>query len=299
MTNPHVTIRGTLARVTHTRGGCWFAGVVERDGEAPVNVAGVVSPIPRPGSRVTLECTIEKTEWGDRYRIARAEVEPPGDVEGAVLAILSLPWIGVAKARDLAAKLGPDPLSRIANDPTALDGVKGLGKAKADRIREVVKAEFGTRSTDERLYALGLRDGRIRRCRERFGASLDAILDENPYRLVDVPGVSFRAIDDGVMRGGRFAPHSPFRAAAAVSHCLAVAADEDGHTWLPLEAVGAALDGLRLAYPIPHDAIEEGVAECVRAGTAVRVEGQRGIALPEVASDEERIAAKILAMIAK
>lgn len=78
-----------------------------------------------------------------------------------------------------------------------------------------------------------------RRARAHFGTRLDAILDENPYRLTEIAGVGWRHADAAAIHFG-MRRADPRRQAAAALHVLAEA-EQDGHTALPLAMFGARM----------------------------------------------------------
>ena len=76
----------------------------------------------------------------------------------------------------------------------------------------------------------------------------------DPYRLTDLPGFGFKKADIIALKLG-VPPDSPKRAAAATCYVLEQAAQKEGHTWLPLTAVNAAVREFALEAQVHQDKI--------------------------------------------
>jgi hypothetical protein len=164
-----------------------------------------------------------------------------------------------------------------------------MSAARIETVGLAIRADADNATLKQTLFSYGIGPGRQKRIVEHFqarGLDVARVIARNPYRLVEVSGVSFRAVDDGAMKTGRFALDSPFRAGAAVVFALEEAASE-GHTWRTLEEIEGDLSRLRLATPIPPDAVDAGIAEAVKDGAVVRVERMTGLALARIREDED------------
>lgn len=296
-----VELRGRLERVAFD-GGAWFVGKVRGANGLPLTIKGPTpdGTAPRVGSDLTLE-----GDWKDDGRFGRQFVfrtisaRPPADREGVIGYLETMPGIGPKTAESLWEKHRENAISELLRDPAAaLDGIKGTAR-KIEEISVAIRADADNASLKQTLFSYGIGAGRQRRIVEWFekkGLDVGRVIDRNPYRLVDVPGVSFRAVDDGAMKTGRFREDSPFRAAAAIVFALEEAADK-GHTWRTLGELDGDLSALRLATPIPSDVVKDGIAEAVKTGSVVRVAGMAGLAVARIAEDEDYNAARLIEIL--
>ena len=284
-------LRVRLERVAYD-GGRFFVGKARLDGMLRT-IKGPTpnGEAPRPGSDLELEGEWEDSErFGNQFAFTKIGVATPADREGVVGFLEELPCVGAVTAAALWERHGENAIAALLTNPEkALAGIKGIGKATVEKIGVAVRAEAETASLKQTLHSYGIGPGRQKRIREHFesrGLDVARVVARNPYRLVEVSGVSFRMVDDGAMKTGRFAMDSPFRAGAAVVFALEEAANE-GHTWRTLAEVERDLARLKLATPIPPDAVDAGIGEAVKDESVVRVERMTGLALARVRSDEE------------
>ena len=172
-----------------------------------------------------------------------APIEPAG-IE-RYLASKTFEGIGPTLAGRIVKKLGSETLERIQSEPSALDGIPGLGTKVAERLRETVASQASVHRTFAFLVGLSLGPQLAQAAIARFGPDCETAVRRDPYVLTRVHGVGFRRADRAAARLGMPAD-DPRRMAAAMAHVLDEGAG-DGHTWLPLgelvDAARIALDG--------------------------------------------------------
>src|SRR5690606_15286939 len=112
-------------------------------------------------------------------------------------------------------------IKRLLADPEQLASVPGIGKQGAAAVASL-REQRDMFEVEAQLSELGLGSRTRARAIEHFGGIDETreILASNPYRLVEVERVSFRAVDDHLLKVQRFAPDSPFRATAAIVEAL-------------------------------------------------------------------------------
>jgi len=154
----------------------------------------------------------------------------------AVVDYLSLNCAGVGKA--LAGKIydsiGAESIERLKNNPTSVSrAVDGLSVEKAVKASqklsdiedsEQLKLQLGTL-----LAGTSAHKGHIKALIERYGSSAPDIVQNEPYRLVEVHGIGFRVADSIAVKNG-VDLDSPERVAACADHLLKTWERQGGHT---------------------------------------------------------------------
>ena len=156
-----------------------------------------------------------------------------------------------------------DALERIAEDPAALDGIKGLRPETAETLAQAVVERASTHRVFAFLSQLGLGPLTAQAVASKLGPDCEERIHANPFVLATVPTVGFLTADRVAKRVG-VAPDDPRRLRAVTRHVLERAQD-DGHVLLPLGEVlqrsAAALEGAapREAFVRALDEMEDGL----------------------------------------
>lgn len=274
-----VTVTGEFIRATAEKGN-WFAGLLtcSETGER-VSFCGASPLMPPIGSELAITGKWEdRGQWGMQLKAERISYSTPTTREGALRVLKTLPGIGEARARALIDQLGADTVIRkLLDNPEQLEHVPGIGKKGAEAIQHL-KEQRELFEVEAELSNLGLGPRTSANAIEHFGGieATAAVLQTNPYRLVEVDRVSFRRVDEYLLKTQRFPADSPFRAAAAIIEALNEAASSDGHTWVPRSQIGDALDRLKLGVPIPAGVVETALESSVKKGALVLVHAGEG-----------------------
>ncbi len=202
---------------------------------------------------------------GAQFEFELAEPLPPATEEGLVRYLSSKAFEGVGPtlARRIVDKLGEDALERIAEDPAALDGIKGLRPETAETLAQAVVERASTHRVFAFLSQLGLGPLTAQAVASKLGPDCEERIHANPFVLATVPTVGFLTADRVAKRLG-IAPDDPRRLRAVTRHVLERAQD-DGHVLLPLgemlQRSAAALEGAapREAFVRALDEMEDGL----------------------------------------
>ncbi|MDF1836334.1 MAG: ATP-dependent RecD-like DNA helicase, partial [Planctomycetota bacterium] len=140
----------------------------------------------------------------------------------------AFPGVGAVTAQRIVDELGTDALDRIASEPTCLDDIRGLRPEAAEALRESLADQVVMHRSLAFLLGLGLATHQARAVIERHGATSEAEVRRDPYRLAVIPGIGF-ATADRTARSLGIGDHDPRRLQAGLQYSLQESAD-DGHS---------------------------------------------------------------------
>ena len=149
--------------------------------------------------------------------------------------------LGESTARDLVAHYGDAELVKILdNDPDRLLEFKGIKDKKLTKIKESWDKHKCLREISAYLIPAGVTPCMLIRVYNHFGADSVHKLKKNPYCLTERQGIGFKS-SDAVARNLNVAFDSPFRVKAGIAYALLDAAENSGHTCLPLPDLYSSL----------------------------------------------------------
>lgn len=233
---PTTELHGQLERFRFRNPDTGFAVVqfVPDGRERPLAAVGMLAQLTE-GQRVKLTGRIiEHPRFGRQIEVEFAEAVVPSSAEGieAYLSSRLIKGIGPAIAARITETFGTDALRIIGEEPERLREIKGLGTKRIKELSAAVAAQRDVQDVMVFLRTYGLGQGLAARIVKRYGRGASALIQADPYRLVDeVIGIGFRTADDVATRLG-LARDAPERLRAGLLHCLVVAA-RDGHCHLP------------------------------------------------------------------
>jgi exodeoxyribonuclease V alpha subunit len=214
-------------------------------------------------------------KYGEQFQVASYQTLTPSTIAGIEKYLGSgmVPGIGPELAKRIVRKFGMRTLEIIANDPSRLTEVEGIGRVRAERIRGEWHAQREVQDVMVFLQGHGVSTAYAVRIYKKYGAAALGIVRENPYRLaIDVWGIGFKTADL-VARNLGIGKDSPARAEAGVLHVLGELVD-DGHVHAPEHAVLAEAEKL---LEVGEDIIRPAFDRLVAAGRLVREDlGDRG-----------------------
>lgn len=262
---PHETLEGILERVVYRSDDDRFiVALVQIDGQpAPLRVVGELAGLGE-GERVRLIGGHRvDPRHGPQFKVVAGYPVLPKSREAveAWLAAGHVKSIGKTLAARLVAWFGDKTLHVILDAPERLEEVEGIGPKRRREIAAQVAERAHQRDALIFLQSLGVQAGIARRIFRRYDASTIPIVRDNPYRLAEeVTGIGF-ATADRIAHALGFGPEHPARAAAALVHLLARAAEE-GHVHLPrdvlLDRAAALLGDATIAARVLDETIAEG-----------------------------------------
>ncbi|MCL1963980.1 MAG: ATP-dependent RecD-like DNA helicase [Firmicutes bacterium] len=199
-----------------------------------------VMPDLASGERVVLSGDwMEHAQYGKQIKVSMCEIVRPTTARGMERYLGSglIKGIGPSTAKEIIAHFGENSLDVIQYAPERLCEVSGIGVKKARMISESFMEQYQMREAMVFLQAYGITPSLSMKIYKRYGERSQAVVRENPYRLVeDIEGVGFKTADRIAASLG-IAPDAPGRLRAGVCYVLGEASASGGHTYLPWDAL--------------------------------------------------------------
>ncbi len=238
----------------------------------------------------------EHAQYGRQFRVQSYEHQLPTDTD-AVLRYLSsgaIKGIGPVTAVAIVERFGEDTLRVLEEEPERLSEVKGITAARARKMAEAYREQFGLREVIMSFSAYGLTQSEALRCWKRWGSATVDTVKKDPYCLCAAGlRIGFERADRICM--GMDRPlDDPRRVEAGILHVLRHNV-RNGHTCLPQDKlITAASLLLGVGEPLIAQVLEEMVA-----AFTVRTEQfdeRRFVFLPDLHLAERYIASRIRLM---
>ena len=210
--------------------------VVDADG-LPVTVAGNMPPV-TPGDCVEFEGEfVIHPRFGTQFKAVKAAVAQPKTEYGIIKFLSSglIEGCGEKTAVRIVEKFGTAAIDIMEKDPQRLAEVKGISRAKAERMSASFEKVRYEREAVMFLAGYGVSVNLALKLYANYGSSTISVVKANPYVLVeDVDGVGFLTADK-IARSMGIPDESEFRIRAGLMYALKTACEKEGNTYLPRE----------------------------------------------------------------
>lgn len=227
-----LSISGTIEDVIYYNDSNGYA-VIEIDFEKqPCVAVGCMAKISE-GEKLRLTGKwVVHPEYGRQFKFSDYEViMPTGEAE--MLRYLSSGIVyGVksATAKKLVEAFGEDTFNVMLTEPMRMSEIKGISKARAEKIAESFREVQVTQSIVLYLQKYGITASMAIKVYNVLGAEAVKVIEENPYVLADrVDGISFETSDNiaGIMG---IAKNSPMRIKSGIKYILKSSSYTMGNT---------------------------------------------------------------------
>lgn len=276
--------------------GAFAVGKLRIGTGAEVVVVGPIAHI-HEGQRVVASGQwVNDNRFGRQFKVETALVEEPRTLRGLERYLAAaVEGVGPELARRIVETFGLDALDVLERAPERLTEVPGVGEKTKEKVIAAWERDAAGRALEVALRAHGLGPAVCRRIARHFGKDALAVVQRQPYRLVEVKGIGFRTADQ-IARGGGIALDDPVRAQAAVRFCLLEAEDE-GSCYLPEVVLVERLGRLDVPAAVGRAVLDQmaGLGRIVRHGA--QLEDQRQVFLPETERLEARVASTLRARL--
>lgn len=122
----------------------------------------------------------------------------------------------------------------IENTPRELLKIKGIGEKLLEKIVKTFKENKHLKELAEFLLPFGITNNAIKKINETYGKSAIEVLKENPYKITDIRGISFKKADEIAIKIG-LDPSSEFRITSGLEFSIRSYFDDNGHTCIDKE----------------------------------------------------------------
>jgi len=260
----------------------------------PLTLRGALGHVAAGESIVVAGAVEQHPRYGWQFAVESFRSTLPHSPEGVALWLRRrVPGIGPTFARAIVEHFGAEHVfAELDRDPERLREVRTkAGRAISRRAMERAVAAWrevaAIREVETFLFAHGIGAGLAARLVRTYGTDVIAVLEDDPYRLTEVPRIGFR-VADRVARSLGIELDAPQRLRAGLLFVLGEAGG-DGNVFLPLpELWQAAARLLEVHEPEP---LESALARLARAGEVV-LERERAY-LAELWEAEARLAAAL------
>ncbi|WP_217924796.1 AAA family ATPase [Miltoncostaea oceani] len=242
-TTLRVTLEGNAPRFSSPDGSfaIWNAS---RDSDgARVTVKG---PLARCAGGELLACDgrwQEHAQHGWSFSVVNYQSSLPQSAEGMQKWLQArVSGIGPTFAKAITDQLGDKAFDLIDQNPEVLRSIrsaKGVAfpSASVEKVIEVWAEVRAMRQIETWLFGAGVTANLAGRLYRRYGAEVVEILTDNPYVMIEIPGVGFKQADK-IALGLDWPKDDPRRVQAGILHCIEEA-EGDGNTFVTLEQLFA------------------------------------------------------------
>jgi exodeoxyribonuclease V alpha subunit len=294
-------VEGTLDRVVFQNPSSQWtvARLLPAEGGAPITVVGALLGV-QPGLPLILRgAWVDDRRYGRQFRVESYQTRSPETLLGIERYLGSglIPGIGAELAKRIVAAFGLRTLEVIEEEPTRLEEVEGIGRARAASIAEAWKEQRDIQDVMVFLRGHGVSAAYAARIYKRYGNDAVGLVRENPYRLaLDIWGIGFKTAD-GIARNLGIEKSAPARLEAGLVHVLGELA-EDGHAHAPEDALVARSAEL---LEVDAEPLRPALERLEASGLIVREPlGERGVCVSLLALwEQERDTAAALARVAE
>lgn len=130
---------------------------------------------------------------------------------------------------DIKQKCGDNFESIVENNPSSLLSIKGIGEKSLSKIVNSYKSNKHLKKIADFLLPFGLTNNSIKKLYDTYGDETVEILNENPYKLIELKGISFKKADEIAVKLG-LVLSSDYRIYAGMKFAIEDHSISFGHT---------------------------------------------------------------------
>lgn len=209
-------------------------------------------------------------EWkegknGFQLHVTKCEEVVPQTREGikGYLSSRLIKGIGGKTAELIVDRFGADTLHVLENEPERLLEIRGVSKAKLEKIIASYNESRTLRDLMLLLAPFQITLTTATKIYDHFGAHSVDILRDNPFELCQISGFGFKR-EDAIMRKNNWPLNSPMRIRGAVFTALEGAKGDGGHLYLDAEQLRKeSMALLNSMIPVPQMRVKADDLEAV------------------------------------
>lgn len=288
---------GSVERVVFQNDKNGYAVIELNNGEELVTVVGTM-PYAAVGEQIhAVGVWINSQNYGVQFKAQAIERSRPAGGE-AVLKYLSsgaIKGIGPVMAQKIVEHFGPGALDVLEQEPGRLCEIRGITKAKAEKISGEFRRMGGIRETLVRLGGYGIHPEEAVRVWKAFGQRSSELIEENPYCLCgENPGIDFGKADR-IAAAMERPQDDMHRVRAGTVHVLRHN-EGNGHTCLPTEKL---VQVARRMLGVENDLVLEALEELKADGSLIShmADGREYLFRPKLYRSEVYTAGRLCMML--
>ncbi len=174
------------------------------------------------------------SKYGEQFSVSSVKLAPPTSREGIIKYLSSglIKGVGIITATNIVNKFGESTLDIMEFNPSRLAEIRGISNRKAEEIAESFAEVKKMQNAVMLMQQYNISTNLAIKIYNRYGNGTEAILKNNPYKLVeDVDGIGFLTADRIAQSLG-IKSDSEFRFRAGVLHSLKENCDKNGNTYI-------------------------------------------------------------------
>ncbi|MGV3010899.1 SF1B family DNA helicase RecD2 [Streptococcus thoraltensis] len=175
---------------------------------------------------------VQHPKYGQQLKADRYERAKP-TASGLIKYFSSEHFKGIGRktAEKIVEIYGQEPIDKILEDPSQLDNIAGLSKVNRESFVAKLKLNYGYEQVLTKLAKYGLTSKLALQVFNQYQDQSIAIVEENPYQLVeDIQGIGFKIADQLAEQLG-IAADAAQRYRAGIIHTLTERSIQTGNTY--------------------------------------------------------------------
>ena len=186
--------------------------------DAEVMISGDIIVNPQYGKQISIKSLSIAADTSSKEGIINYLAK--GEIEG----------IGVQLAEKIYETFGDDTIDIVTNHTERLREIYGIGKKTVEKVKNSLTFLKTHESTISYLTKIGISYRTIMKLIEEFGDGTVAVIQNNPYEILDVSKeLTFKQVDDIYLKAGG-SPTSPLRLKIGFLYLLKQQAMMEGST---------------------------------------------------------------------
>lgn len=163
---------------------------------------------------------IKDRKYGMQYCVDTFKEVVPLNEDGIVnFLTATINGIGKVMAQRIFDKFGANSLKIIENDSQQLSCIKGISKEKCNEIHECYTKNKEMSNVYTFLSPFGVSPAYTRKIYSQFKENTISTIKNNPYAIMDVPGISFE-LADKISKAAGFPQTHPERIKACIKYVV-------------------------------------------------------------------------------
>ncbi len=172
--------------------------------------------------------------FGEQIKVNTFQAILPQDREGMIKYLSSgrIKGIGKKKAEKIVDRFGPKTFEILEKNPERLREIKGIKKTVIEDIKQSTADNKMVRDLTVKLTPYGIGSQTIFKIFKEFGEECFAVLEQNPYLLIEkVRGIGFR-IADTIAKSFGLANNDGYRIKAGIHFWLSQYEQKNGDLYI-------------------------------------------------------------------